>query len=110
MIRVAVTGACGRMGSGIIGRVLEQDDMELVAAIEAPGTPLSGRDVGELTGRGPVGVMVTEASALKDTLAETEPDVLVDFTIATAAVETIKTAAEAGVNLVVGTTGFQMSR
>lgn len=39
MIRVAVTGACGRMGSGIIGRVLEQDDMELVAAIEAPGTP-----------------------------------------------------------------------
>jgi len=106
MIRVAVTGACGRMGSGIIGRVLEQDDMELVAAIEAPGTPLSGRDVGELTGRGPVGVMVTEASALKDTLAETEPDVLVDFTIATAAVETIKTAAEAGVNLIVGTTGF----
>ena len=31
---------------------------------------------------------------------------LVDFTIAFAAVETIKTAAACGVNLVVGTTGF----
>ena len=106
MIRVAVTGACGRMGSGIIRRVLEEEDMELVAAIEAPGTPLSGRDIGEFTGRGSVGVEVTDASNLADTLAETEPDVLVDFTVASAAVETIKTSTEAGVNLVVGTTGF----
>jgi len=106
MIRVAVTGACGRMGSGIINRVLEEDDMELVAAIEAPGTPLKGRDVGEFTATGEVGVRVSDASDLAETLRETEPDVLVDFTVAPAAVETIKTATEAGVNLVVGTTGF----
>ena len=33
MINVAVTGACGRMGSKIIKTILEQDDMKVVAAI-----------------------------------------------------------------------------
>ena len=40
MIRVAVTGAAGRMGSGIIRKITEQDDMEVVAAIEMPNTQL----------------------------------------------------------------------
>ncbi len=39
MINVAVTGACGRMGSKIIKTILEQDDMDVVAAIEVPNTP-----------------------------------------------------------------------
>ena len=46
MIRVAVTGAAGRMGSGIIRKVTEQEDMEVVAAIEMPNTPLAGKDAG----------------------------------------------------------------
>ena len=46
MIRVAVTGAAGRMGSGIIKKITEQDDMEVVAAIEIPDTPLEGKDAG----------------------------------------------------------------
>ena len=29
MIKVAVTGAAGRMGSGIIRKITEQDDMEV---------------------------------------------------------------------------------
>ena len=33
MIKVAVTGAAGRMGSGIIRKITEQDDMEVVAEI-----------------------------------------------------------------------------
>ncbi len=32
MLKVAVTGAAGRMGSGIIRKITEQDDMEVVAA------------------------------------------------------------------------------
>ena len=44
MIKVAVTGAAGRMGSGIIRKITEQDDMEVVAAIEMPNTPLAGVD------------------------------------------------------------------
>jgi len=42
MIKVAVTGAAGRMGSGIIRKITQQDDMEVVAAIEIPNSPLAG--------------------------------------------------------------------
>jgi 4-hydroxy-tetrahydrodipicolinate reductase len=106
MIGVAVTGASGRMGSKIIKSILKQDDMKIVAAIEAPKTPLAGKDAGEIIGVGNIGVELTSASDLKEVLLDKKPDVLVDFTIANAAVETIKITAECGVNLVVGTTGF----
>lgn len=106
MIELAVTGASGRMGSKIIKNILEQDDMQLVAAIEVPNAPSVGRDVGEVIGAGNIGVEITPANELHQVLNQTKPDVLVDFTVANAAVETIKTTAECGVNLVVGTTGF----
>lgn len=106
MIKVAVTGACGRMGSGIIKNVLQQDDMELVAAIEAPHSPQEGNDIGEAIGVGKLGVEITAAENLADVLKSSGAEVLVDFTIADAAVNTIKTTADCGVNLVVGTTGF----
>lgn len=106
MIDVAVTGAGGRMGSMIINTILQQDDMHVVAAIEAPETPLEGQDVGEVMGIGPINVPIVGAEQLRETLKTKKPNVLVDFTIANAAVETIKTTAESGVNLVVGTTGF----
>ncbi len=106
MIGVAVTGASGRMGSKIIRTILEQDDMKVVAAIEAPNTPFEGKDVGEVIGVGTLDVPVNGAEKLAEVLTEKKPDVLVDFTIANAAVGTIKTSAECGVNVVVGTTGF----
>lgn len=106
MIKVAVTGAAGRMGSGIIRKITEQDDMEVVAAIEIPETPLAGEDAGVRAGIGEIGVKIVGAEKLEETLKETNPDVLVDFTIAHAAAETVKKAASCGVNLVVGTTGF----
>lgn len=106
MIEVAVTGASGRMGSKIIKTILKQDDMEVVAAIEAPETPLEGKDIGEVIGVGKIDVPVNGAEKLAEVLKEKKPDVLVDFTIANAAVKTIKTSAKCGVNVVVGTTGI----
>ena len=104
MIKVAVTGAAGRMGSGIIRKISEQDDMEVVAAIEMPNTPLAGKDAGLQAGIDELGVEITGSENLEATLKEAKPDVLVDFTIAHAAVETIKTATSCGVGVVVGTT------
>jgi 4-hydroxy-tetrahydrodipicolinate reductase len=106
MIDIAVTGANGRIGSMIIQNILQQEDMQLVAAIEASHTPLEGRDVGEVVGVGPIKVPIVGAEKLTEILKSTKPDVLVDFTIANAAADTIRTAAKNGVNLVVGTTGF----
>ena len=106
MIKVAVTGAGGKISSKIIKGILEQEDMELAAAIGSPDTPLEGNDAGEVIGVGNIGVPVNASQKLVDVLKETKPNVLVDFTIADAAVDTIKTSAECGVNVVVGTTGF----
>ncbi|OEC85115.1 MULTISPECIES: 4-hydroxy-tetrahydrodipicolinate reductase [Methanobacterium] len=106
MIKVAVTGAGGRISSKIIKAILEQEDMELAAAIGSPDTPLEGKDVGEVIGVGNIGVPVNGAQKLAEVLNEKKPDVLVDFTRADAAEGTIQTAAECGVNVIVGTTGF----
>lgn len=106
MINVAVTGAAGRMGSMIIKAIMEQDDLKVVAAIEAPNTPLEGKDVGEIIGIGNINVPITPANKLNELLKLIKPDVLIDFTIANAAINTIKTAAKNNVNLIVGTTGF----
>ena len=94
------------MGSGIIRKITEQDDMEVVAAIEMPNTPLAGTDAGERAGVGKLGVPIVGSEDLEKALKESGAEVLVDFTIAPAAVETIKRAVDCGVNLVVGTTGF----
>jgi 4-hydroxy-tetrahydrodipicolinate reductase len=80
--------------------------MELVAAIDAPGTPSAGEDAGELAGVGKLGVKIVGANELAEVLKQSKPDVLVDFTRADAAVQNVKTASEAGVSVVVGTTGF----
>ncbi|MGB9979726.1 4-hydroxy-tetrahydrodipicolinate reductase [Methanobacterium sp.] len=106
MIRIAVTGAGGRISSKIIKAILKQDDMEVVAAIGSPNTTLEGKDLGEVIGIGNIGVTINGAQKLAEVLTEKKPDVLIDFTIANAAVGTIKTSADCGVNVVVGTTGF----
>jgi 4-hydroxy-tetrahydrodipicolinate reductase len=106
MIRVAVTGTGGRISSKIIKTILKQEDMGVVAAIGSPNTQLEGKDIGEVIGVGKIDVPVNGAQNLAEVLNETKPDVLVDFTIANAAVDTIKTSAECGVNVVLGTTGI----
>ena len=106
MIRVAVTGCAGNMGSKIIKTVQAQDNMEVVMGIEMPNSPLAGNDLGQQIGLGPMGVEIIGSQDLKTELEKVKPDVLVDFTIAKAAVETVKICAECGVNVVVGTTGL----
>ncbi|MDO5851908.1 MAG: 4-hydroxy-tetrahydrodipicolinate reductase [Methanobacteriaceae archaeon] len=106
MINVAVTGCCGNMGSRIIRTILEQDNMTVNLAIEAPNTPMEGKDIGSFLGLDPLGVEVIGAEKLEENLLDKKPDVLVDFTIAKAAEGTILTCAKCGVNVVVGTTGF----
>jgi len=106
MIKVAVCGACGRMGRLLTKMISEQPDMKVVAAVDAPKTPAAGKDAGELAGIGNLGVKIVGAERLAEVLRDKKPDVLVDFTNAEAAVQNIRTAAQNSVAVVVGTTGF----
>ncbi len=87
MIRVAVSGAAGRMGQTVCEAVSGAADMELVARID----PSLGVD-------------------LDGALAQHRPDVLVDFSIPSTAVANITAAVTAGVHVVVGTTGFDLEQ
>jgi 4-hydroxy-tetrahydrodipicolinate reductase len=94
------------MGRLIVRQVAKQNDMKLVAAIDAPGTPSAGEDAGKLAGVSKLDVKIVGADKLVEVLKQSKPDVLVDFTRADTAVQNVKIASEAGVSVVVGTTGF----
>jgi 4-hydroxy-tetrahydrodipicolinate reductase len=83
MIRVAVSGAAGRMGETVCEAVDEAGDMELA-------------------GRADPSLDAPLAAALEGA------DVMVDFTTPEAAVDNISQALGAGVHAVVGTTGFEL--
>ena len=93
MTSVVVCGAMGRMGT-IIGRMVnESPDLALAGGVDIkPGSFF--------------GVEVVDSSGLPRFLEAKKPDVLIDFTIADAAVQNAKAAARAGTALVIGTTGF----
>jgi 4-hydroxy-tetrahydrodipicolinate reductase len=100
-IRVAVCGAAGRMGREVVRAVIEAEGLSLVAAVDVVE---AGRDAGELSGVGPLGVAITDH--LPSALLSTKPDVMVDFTVPSFALANIQTALETSVSPVVGTTGL----
>ncbi|HZK30816.1 MAG TPA: 4-hydroxy-tetrahydrodipicolinate reductase, partial [Methanoregula sp.] len=92
MIKVVVCGASGRMGQTIGRMVNESSDLELVGGINLkPGSFF--------------GVDIVASDNAENLLRKTRPDVLIDFTVASAAVGNVKMAARNKVALVVGTTG-----
>lgn len=101
-MRVAVTGAAGRMGKTLIRAIHDAPDMTLGAAFERAGLSLLGADAGELAGVGNVGV------ALGDDLdaAADAFDILIDFSVPQATLASVALCAARGKGLVIGTTGF----
>lgn len=101
--RVALVGACGRMGQMIVRRILNTEGLRISAAFDLVNI---GQDIGEIVRAGPIGVTVSDSKDLAKVLKETATDVLIDFTIAPATAANAPIAAAAGVNLVIGTTGL----
>lgn len=99
--RVVIAGCSGRMGRALLEAVAAAADLRLQAALDRPGSPILGRDAGELVGA-PLGVAVTDdvAAALQ------EADVMIDFTRPEATLNHVAACRRAGVAMVIGTTGF----
>jgi 4-hydroxy-tetrahydrodipicolinate reductase len=101
-INVIVCGAAGRMGKLLVTLVQEHPETRLVGAIEAAGHSAIGKDAGEVAGIGAIGVKVSA-----DYGALAAPDnVTLDFTVAEAALEHLRTAVTKGAAIAIGTTGF----
>ncbi len=97
MIRVAVTGAAGRMGREVLGAVSVEPDMAVVAAID----PAHASET-------IAGMTITDD--LERAIEESHPDVLVDFTHPSVVEGNVRTALAHGVHCVVGTTGLPKER
>lgn len=102
MIKIAVTGASGRMGRILIEAVALGENTELSAAIERPGSSLIGADAGELAGIGKNGITIVDdiENVINDF------DVLIDFTVPAATINNASVCNAAGKKIVIGTTGF----
>ncbi len=106
-LRIGVYGALGRMGQMVIRTLLQPPDTAdflaaLVAALVPTNNPQLGRDIGPLVGLGAIGVSAScdIASALRIC------QVIIDFSTPAATAILAPAAAEAGVALVIGTTGL----
>jgi 4-hydroxy-tetrahydrodipicolinate reductase len=99
MTRVCIAGATGWTGRALVSGVLTAPDLELVSAVARSA---AGRDLGEALGGETLGVPVhaSVGEALDGV------DVLVDYTSGTAVKANVLVAIEAGVAVVIGTSGL----
>ncbi len=100
-IRLAVAGACGRMGRSVVNTVMQQPDIELVGVADQMHV---GEDIGTIASGTPNGVLVQQN--LADVIAEHKPQVVVDFTNLGSSMNHIGICLQNGVIPVVGASGF----
>ena len=100
-VRIAVAGASGRMGHMLIEAVLASDDLQLSAALDQPSSPALNTEAAAFLGK-TSGVLIE--SDIRAALSKA--DVLIDFTRPEGTLAHLAVAAELGVKVVIGTTGF----
>lgn len=103
MIKIAITGAAGRMGRRIAALAIESEEFDIVSADEIAGHPAIGRDVGELAGVGAFGVTVGDKPS-------GAPNVLIDFSLPEGTVRAVDFCRESGAAMIIGTTGLTESQ
>jgi len=103
-IKVAIAGINGRMGRAISKAILAAPEYQLLGGFGRPGADYTGKDICELIGQKPTGILVS--NSLLEILARSTPDVLLDFTHAEIGFNAASMALEKGVRPVVGSSGL----
>ena len=100
--RIGIVGAGGRMGRMLIESTLKDNQVVLGAVFDVPGSPAIGKTAGELVGMSS-DVVVTDdvAAGLKHI------DCLIDFTRPQGTLVHLELCRQAGVGMIIGTTGFE---
>lgn len=100
--RLAINGACGRMGQRLVALAHDDTTLSVVAAIDSATHPNIGRDAGELAGIGPIGVKV-----LPELPLSTLVDCVIDFSTPSGTLAILETCIARKLPLVIATTGFE---
>lgn len=99
--RVGIVGAGGRMGRMLIEAALKDEDIALTAVFEVPGSPAIGKTAGELVGMASTVVVSDDLAA-----GLAHVDCLIDFTRPEGTLAHLELCRQAGVAMIIGTTGF----
>ena len=102
MIKIGVSGVCGRMGARIAQLVLSDKELALIGALEKEGHPALAKDIGGYLGMDNCGVRIETslASVVK------EIDSLIEFTSPEATLSHLKGVRDNKKSMVIGTTGL----
>ena len=100
-LKVAIAGAGGKMGAANIRAIAATPGISVVSAFDRAGSPVLGKDAGELVGIEALGVAITDDIAI----ALNGVDAIIDFTAPANSVALAKEAAKRGLVHVIGTTG-----
>jgi 4-hydroxy-tetrahydrodipicolinate reductase len=100
--RIGIVGASGRMGRMLIEAALKDEQVVIGALFDQPGSPALGKTAGDLVGMA-CDVVVTDdvAAGLQNV------DCLIDFTRPQGTLKHLQLCRQAGVGIVIGTTGFE---
>jgi 4-hydroxy-tetrahydrodipicolinate reductase len=101
-LEIIVCGVGGRMGGAVVRALQQSADCRLLAAIDRPGSARVGKDAGEISAAGHLGIAVSDSldSALKS------KSVVIDFSNPTASMKFLRSAANKHASIVIATTGF----
>ena len=99
-LRVAVTGASGRMGQAVARAVSTEPETELACLVARPGSRLVGSSVASIVGDENCPITVSDVLDLEAV------DVVIDFTLPESSLVNARACADAGVPIAIGTTGF----
>ncbi len=103
-VRLAVSGATGRMGHTILELASKDPRFEITGALENGSHPAIGKGLSDaLPSLGP-GLKASVHSALSR--LNPKPQILIDFTQPAATLSYLKEATASGIGLVIGTTGI----
>jgi 4-hydroxy-tetrahydrodipicolinate reductase len=101
MKRIAMFGICGKVGTSMVKELLKEKDIEVICGFDILN---AGKDMGHVLGIGENGKKIYNTY---DAVRNLKPDLIIDFTNAEAASETLNWALNESIDIVVGTTGFK---
>ena len=102
MLKIGISGACGKMGKRIAAMAAKDPGIALSAALEEKGNPEVGKDLGSVTGGKQTGVIITaDAQKACDAI-----DCLIEFTLPAPTLEHVEICRKKGIPMVIGTTAL----
>ena len=105
MIKVAVCGV-GRTGAEVIRTIRASEQFTLAAAFCRPGSEKAGIDVGTLLQSVPMGILANDITQSEQVFAETQIDVVIDFSNPASAKPLLRACKKHRIPIVFCTTGY----